>query len=293
VRRLIVNADDLGLTAGVNRAILKARRDGIVTSATLMANGSAFSDATQLVRSAPTLSVGCHTVLIDGSPVSDPSQVSTLLQPHSSQFHSSLIGFAGLALRGRLDPQQIETEAAAQIRRIQSAGITVSHLDTHKHTHMFPKVLAPLLRAAQTCGIPSIRNPFESVSLSHFLEQPSAWKRWMEVRALNRFAASFRSAVERAGLFTTHGIIGIMATGTLTQRWLRFMLQNLPEGTWELVCHPGYNDSQLHTVQTRLRESREEELRVLTSPETREILSQRGIELISYHALCTRTVARS
>jgi predicted glycoside hydrolase/deacetylase ChbG (UPF0249 family) len=257
-----------------------------------MANGSAFSDAAQLVRSAPELSIGCHTVLIDGSPVCDPARVSTLLQPRGPQFHNSLIKFAELALRGRLDLKQIEAEAAAQIRKIQSAGITVSHLDTHKHTHMFPKVLAALLLAARGCGVPCIRNPFETVRFAHFLEQPSGWKRWMQIRALNRFAVGFRNAVESSGLFTPDGTIGIMATGVLGQRLMRFILQNLPEGTWELVCHPGYNDSQLRTVKTRLRESREEELRVLTSAETREILSKRGIELISYRALCTGTAAR-
>lgn len=284
MRRLIVNADDFGLTTGVNRAILEAHRGGIVTSATLMANSAAFAEAVQFAQSAPALSVGCHTVLIDGSPLTNPAQVSSLLQPHTPQFQHSIVHFAALALRGRLDPVQIENEVTAQMRKIQSAGITVSHLDSHKHTHMFPRVLAPLLRAAQACGVPAIRNPFESLKLAHFFERPSAWKRWLEVRALHRFAASFRLAVRQAGMFTPDGTIGIMATGTLGQRWLHFMIENLPEGTWELVCHPGYNDSALQSVNTRLRESRVRELHVLTSADTREILARHGIELVSYHA---------
>ncbi len=285
MRRLIVNADDFGLTSGVNRAIVEAHNRGVVTSATLMTNGAAFSDAVQLAQSAPHLGVGCHVVLIDGSPLSHPSQVSSLLQKGTQQFQSSLIRFAGLAWQGRLDPQQIEAEVTEQIRKIQSLGISVSHLDTHKHTHMFPQVLRPILRAAQVCGVPAIRNPFETVTLTQLFEDPRSWKRWLEVGALHRFAATFRQAVRETGLVTPDGTIGIVATGTLGQRFLRFLLENLPEGIWELVCHPGYNDAQLQAVNTRLRESREQELRVLTAAETRELLSQQGIELVSYRRL--------
>ena len=258
-----------------------------------MANGAAFSEAAQLAQSFTGLSVGCHTVLVDGCPLSDASQVSTLLHNGSAGFHNSLAKFAALAMRGRLDPRQIEAEAIAQIHKIQSAGITVSHLDTHKHTHMFSQVLDPLLRAAHACGIPAIRNPFETVKVTQLFEDPGSWKRWLEVCGLHRFAARFRQSVRQAGLLTPDGTIGIVATGALGQRVLRFILQNLPEGTWELVCHPGYNDAQLQTVHTRLRKSREEELRVLTSPEVRELLLQREIELISYRALTRGMVPRN
>lgn len=285
MRRLIVNADDFGLTPGVNRAIADAHNQGIVTSATLMANASAFSQAVELSPSLPGLSVGCHVVLIDGSPLCAPPQVSSLLRGPDGRFHNSLARFAQLALRGNLDPLQIEAEVVAQIRKLQSAGITVSHLDTHKHTHMFPQVLQPLLNAAQSCGVPAVRNPFETVHLSQLFAYPGTWKRWLEVRALHNFAARFRQAVRQAGLHTPDGTVGIVATGSLGQRFLRFLLEHLPQGTWELVCHPGYNDAQLQNVHTRLRESRETELRVLTSAETRESLARQAVELVSYRSL--------
>jgi hopanoid biosynthesis associated protein HpnK len=292
VRRLIVNADDFGLTSGVNRAIIEAHQSGIVTSATLMANATAFPQALQLAQSAPQLAVGCHAVLVDGEPLSPASQVRSLLENGNSQLHHSLAKFAILALRNRLDADQIENEVTAQIRKIQSSGIVVSHLDTHKHTHMFPAVLAPILRAAQKCGIPAIRNPFETVKLTQLFEYPESWKRWLEVRTLHRWAAQFRRSVAQAGLVTPDGTIGIVATGSLRMRWLKFLLQNLPEGTWELVCHPGYNDAQLQAVRTRLRASREEELRALTSADIRQLLSQRGIELISYRAFAPQATRR-
>lgn len=284
MRRLIVNADDFGLTSGVNRAIVEAHNQGIVTAATLMANGAAFSEAVTLSRSASELSVGCHVVLVDGSPVCDTGQVSSLLNG-DGRFHDSLTRFAGLALRGRLNSVQIENEVTAQIRKLQSAGITVSHLDTHKHTHMFPQVLRAVLKAANACGVPAIRNPFESVKLTQLVQYPDNWKRWFEVRALHYFADNFRTSVHQAGLSTPDGTVGIVATGSLGQRFLHFILEHLPEGAWELVCHPGYNDEQLQGVRTRLRESREVELRVLTSAETRERLDKRGVQLISYRGL--------
>ena len=84
---------------------------------------------------------------------------------------------------------------------------------------------------------------------------------------------------------TCNGTIGLVTTGFLNQDLLRRMIESLPEGTWEMVCHPGYNDAELATVKTRLRESRAQELQILTSPETRKLLADRGIQLISYREL--------
>ena len=141
VRQLIVNADDFGLTAGVNRAIVETHTGGIVSSATLMANGAAFDDAVERARAAPTLSVGCHVVLVDGKPVSEPDAVDTLLAIRSAEpdkFHSRLPVVAARAVFGGFDPDQLVEEITAQIRTIQSAGLEPTHLDTHKHTHVFP-----------------------------------------------------------------------------------------------------------------------------------------------------------
>jgi predicted glycoside hydrolase/deacetylase ChbG (UPF0249 family) len=273
----------------VNRAILEAHNRGIVTSATLMANSAAFSEAVSLSQSAPDLSVGCHVVLVDGSPVSDPTQVRSLLRS-DWKFHDSLTTFARLALQGQLDADQIEMEVVSQIRKVQAAGIRVSHVDTHKHTHMFSPVLRAVLNAARACGVPAIRNPFETVKVAHLLEYPDTWKRWFEVRALRHLAGKFREAVAEAGLHTPDGTVGIVATGSLGQHFLEFLLKNLSEGTWELVCHPGYNDEQLQNVRTRLRASREHELRVLTSAATREALTQQGVALISYQQLFPSSV---
>jgi hopanoid biosynthesis associated protein HpnK len=287
VRRLIINADDFGLTSGVNRAIVEAHLQGIVTSATLMANGGALQEAIQLAQSAPRMSVGCHVVLVDGTPLSDRSKIQSLLDSKNGDrsFLTALSSFALKCLRGQLADNEMEAEATAQVRKLQSLGIAVSHLDTHKHTHMFSQVLRPLLRAAKNCGVHAIRNPLEPIRLGEIAGQPTLWKRWGQVRILNRLAHEFHNAVKEAGMVTPDGTLGIVATGVMNERILKAIIERIPDGTWELVCHPGYNDDDLARAGTRLRASRVQELELLKSPRVREELDKHKVDLISYREI--------
>jgi hopanoid biosynthesis associated protein HpnK len=286
LRRLIVNADDFGFTSGVNRAVLEAHTQGIVTSSTLMATGAAFAQAVQMSQSTPQLSVGCHVVLIDGLPVVEAGKLPSITK--SGRFRDGLKSFAIRALTGQISAAEIESEAEAQIRKLQASGISVSHIDTHKHTHLFPKILRPLLRAARACGIRALRNPFGPrfpLRSGQLLARPSLWTRFAEVRILSRFARQFRRDVDQEGFVTTDGTLGIEVTGTLDETLFQAIARSVPDGTWEFVCHPGYNDADLAAAKTRLRESRETELRILTLPSARELLVQEGVQLISYRNL--------
>jgi chitin disaccharide deacetylase len=294
VPRLIINADDFGFTSGVNRAIAEAHTRGVVTSSTLMANGSTFAGAVQLARTLPGLSIGCHVVLIDGEPVLDAERIPSLTT-RTRRFRDDMKIFAARAIAGRIDPDEITAEATAQIRKIQSTGVSVSHFDTHKHTHLFPKILRPLLAAAAACGVRVVRNPFGPrlpLRSSQLLTRPSLWTRYAEVRILQRFAGKFRQAVDREGFVTPDGTLGIVVTGVLDETLFHAIARSIPEGTWEFVCHPGYNDAELGTAKTRLRASREIELHVLTLPSARDLLAREGIELISYHELKMKPVAQ-
>src|SRR5215470_3303413 len=278
MRRLIVNADDFGLTSGVNRGILEAHSRGIVTSATLMACGRKFDEAASLASKVPDLSVGCHVVLVDGTPMMNPADVPSLVANGDPIFRQSLLHFAGRATAGRLHPGQIEAEITAQIRKLQAAGVHVSHLDSHKHTHMFPAVFKPLLRAAKACGVRAVRNPFEPLVFA----TNGNWKRKFKLRMLRRYQSAFATHLAEAGMKTPDGCIGIVATGGLTLETFTSLVENLPEGTWEFVSHPGYNDAELDSVATRLRDSRNKELAILTSDKVKELVARNGIELISY-----------
>jgi len=289
---LIVNADDFGLTAGVNRAIVEAHNGGVVSSTTLMANGAAFADAVTAARSAPNLSVGCHVVLVDGTPVSPPDAADTLVAIRSAEpdkFYSSLSAFAARAMLGGFDPDQLVAEVTAQIRKIQSTGLQVTHLDTHKHAHIFPEILVALLRAARICGVRAIRNPIvpvKALPARLFKGNRGLWKRYGQVRMLHTFSRQFLQRTKRAGLLTPDGVIGVIETGSVESpgysSLLRQTLASLPEGTWELVCHPGYCDADLRAVRTRLLDSREEERRLLTSADLRKFLEEQKFGIISY-----------
>jgi chitin disaccharide deacetylase len=293
VRRLIVNADDFGMTRGINRAIAEAATIGIVTSTTLMATARAVGDAVTLTSILDArVSIGCHVILLDGSPVLPPDMVPSLLQSKASgednEFRIKLNAFARAAMLNKIDPVEIEAEASAQMQCLQDSGINLSHFDCHKHAHMFPSVLRPLLRAARDQRVAAVRNPFGRLfplPVGRILGNPKMWRRVAELGALRSFAGNFKREVENHGLRTPDGSLGVLHTGTLDLESFLLIVDTLPEGTWEFVCHPGYNDAELDHVRTRLRQSRETELAVLTSPEARSALDRRGIELISYREL--------
>ena len=270
--RLILNADDFGLTAGVNRSIIELHRAGVLTSATLMARAAATDEAIQMALATPTLGVGCHVVLVDGLPVLSPQEIPHLAVPSNGRFRPSLIGFLNWLSRDsdRRWPfharaiREIEAETAAQIALLQSRGLRLTHIDTHKHTHMFPAVLRPVLRAARAAGIRAVRNPFEpSWSLRATLG--ASLIRKAEVSLLRLLEPAFRRIVAEEGFTTTDGALGVLATGSLDAATVASLLGNLPAGTWELVTHPGYNDADLARAHTRLLASREIERQVLAS----------------------------
>ncbi len=309
MRRLIINADDFGLTSGVNQAIAEAHSTGIVTSTTLMASGRAFDHAVTTAREQPKLGVGCHVVLVDGNPVARPERVRSLLAPVGREdlpfpplrsgaartvaatagaprrFYDGFAQIATRSLRGKLKSDQMEEEVAAQIQRLQNAGINVTHVDAHKHTHMLPQVADAIMRAASACGVRAIRNPFvpiRPIIFAHVMRRPKLWTRYSEVTLLRNYHHGFRERLRRHNMVTPDGSFGVVVTGALDMDLFRAVIGCIPDGTWEFVCHPGYNDEELSRVKTRLRESRVTELAVLKSHDARQIIADHHIELISY-----------
>jgi hopanoid biosynthesis associated protein HpnK len=279
VGRLILNADDFGLTGGVNRAILELHRAGALNSASLMARAAATEEAIELARCTPSLGVGCHVVLIDSEPVHGAQTIPTLVNQSTGRFHPTLSIFLRLLLTGRIRSSEIEAETAAQIALLQSRGLRLTHIDTHKHMHIFPAVLRPVLRAARAAGIRAVRNPFEP-AWSRRATHGAPWLRRLQMRLLRLLEPTFRRIVAQEGFTTTDGAIGVLATGTLDSKTVSSLLRSLPEGTWELVTHPGYNDTDLARVRTRLRTSREIERQILLS-----IAPWDGVEFISFAQL--------
>jgi len=289
VKHLVVNADDFGMTAGINSAIVEAHTSGIITSTTLMANGPAFSGAVRASELQPYLGVGCHIVLVDGEPLLPPNEVRSLLGHDPQHFRTTIAEFAKAASMNQLNPDEIEAEATAQIHKLQGAGIEVSHVDAHKHAHMFPAVLVPILRAAAKCGVKAIRNPFEpsgTLPLNSLIVDKKLAARAVEVSMLRiLYRRRFLGKVRHFGLSTTEGSLGVAATGSLDLLLFEQMVKRMADGTWELVCHPGHNDVDLANARTRLRRSRGIEFELLASARARTILEENEVRLISYHTL--------
>lgn len=285
VRRLIVNADDFGLTAGVNRAVMELHERRVLTSATLMARAAATDEAIELALKTPLLGVGCHIVLVDGEPVLPAAQIPSLVNLQTGRFRANPGSFLRQLLLGRIRASEIEEEAAAQIALLQGRGLTLTHIDTHKHMHMFPAVLRPLLRAARAVGICAVRNPFEP-AWSRRATAHAPLLRRMEVSFLRQLEPGFRRIAAEEEFSTTDGSLGVLATGTLDEKTLRKILGSIPAGTWELVTHPGYNDDDLAKARTRLRQSRETERQALLA-----VGNMEGLELIRFGQLAEEGAA--
>jgi len=287
VKNLIVNADDLGWTDGVNRGIVEAFHHGIVTSASLLANGAAFAGAVETARSAPALGVGVHLNLSDGPPVADRETVTSLLND-GGEFANGPESLLLRRVRRGLLLAEVETEWDAQIQKVRDAGIAPTHLDGHKHVHMLPGLFEIALRLAKRHGIGAIRVSLEASNLRKALSSGTkrhaavVMKQGVQARGLKLLARDAREQAERAGISTSDYFCGIAQTGQLTREGVEQFMRSLPDGTTELVCHPGYADAALQKSPTRLQDSRQTELQILTDTEIRNLVASLGIRLIDY-----------
>lgn len=252
MKQLIINADDFGFTPDVNAGIVYAHTHGVLTSATLMANGDAFDDAVRLAQENPTLDVGCHLVLVQGR-----SLVTG--QPLPEGPRQLLVVLA----RRKLD---VYRELRAQIEKIISAGIVPTHLDTHKHTHVVPHVFRAVVQLANEFAVPYVRLPLDTTV--RFARWPCAMAR----RYFRRLASNYNVKM-------TDHFLGFRLTGSLTEESFLRTLKTLPEGTTEFMCHPGYLGPELRRAVTRLKESRVLELEALTSERVRRLLDESGVRL--------------
>lgn len=261
MKRLVVNADDFGFTRDVNLGIIEAHCRGILTATTLMATGQAFDHAVRLARENPSLDIGCHLVLVGAPPL--PRTVLELTRALAA---------------GRI---KIFEELIAQVRRILDAGLRPTHLDTHKHTHLLPPVLDAVARISEEYNISWVRRPFD------FPVTPAgvSWAKRATSRALGVVRRRFARVLARHGCRSTDHFAGFQITGRYTASDLARLIRSLPEGSTEFMCHPGFCTDELRAARTRLKESREEELRALTSPEVRAALEESGVRLVNYGEL--------
>jgi predicted glycoside hydrolase/deacetylase ChbG (UPF0249 family) len=247
------------LTKRVNDAIVHAHRNGVVTSASLMVNAGAFESAVELAKQNPSLDIGLHLNLTD--------------KPF------------GLAIRG--GGAGMEGEIRAQIEKALGTGLPITHLDGHKHVHLIPSVMTILHRVIPEYGIRGIRTTItRTPDLSSLLRRNRASS--AAILKQYAFAQGARWVWQlgwRSTLLGPDCFYGIAETGFLDLQAFAGIIEDLPQGTHELMCHPGYVDDLLRRTLTRLLSQRERELEMLTNRETRHLIQNAGIQLVSYKDL--------
>jgi predicted glycoside hydrolase/deacetylase ChbG (UPF0249 family) len=267
-RKLVVNADDFGFAHDVNRGIVEAHVNGILTATTLMANGSAFSDAVRLARDHRSLDIGVHCVLVQGES----------LLPGRRRLPASVGELIEAIVLRRI---RVYDEIRAQLERIVDAGLSPTHLDTHKHTHLLPAVLDAVCRLSQEFRIPWVRRPFDFPIESNGV----AWTKRVVSRSMTGVRRTFHRKLERYGCRTTDWFAGFQFTGRFQAAQLAHILEQLPEGSTEFMCHPGRCTDELRRLPTRLKEARETELMALMAADVRAVLERQRIELVNYRQL--------
>lgn len=289
-KQLIVNADDYGQATGINIGIIEGHLKGIITSTTIMACGHALNDGIARLKEAPNLSLGCHLVLIGEDPVAKPSQVRSLLNK-SDRFPRTLTDFMWQMTSGKVKYSELLIELRAQLDRLLSLGLTISHCDSHKHSHAHPKVLDAVIQVAEEYKIRYIRRPFEKCRIQQVQQVFGKYpgmdisKKYLLSRMLDYYHWCFSKRMVKANLHCPDYFQGFIATGYLTPTLMPKLLAQVCEGVTELMCHPARLDQDLQNIQTRLKQSREQELAAITSQEAFAAIKSQAIELTSFREL--------
>jgi len=271
-RRLIVSGDDLGLHEAINRGVIEGHERGIVTCASVVACGRAFDDACGLVATRPQLDLGAHLTLVEEAPILAPDVLKTLAP--EGRFPRSYRQLFLELLAGRIELREVEWELEAQIQRLKIAGLAVSHLDSHQHTHLFPALSSLLLKLAERHGFRGIRAAARVT--------PKATKFGLLLAPLAKMAR--REAAGR-GLKSADTLWLPATSGRVTAGQLLEGIPHLPEGVTELVVHPGLDQAVLDREYPNWNFDWSGELAAVTAPEVREALARENIQLTRYSEL--------
>ena len=293
-RELIVNADELGLTEGVNHGIVKVHRQGIVTSTTMVANEHAFEHAFELARQVPSLAIGVHLNVTHGVPVLPEVRVFSLVDEDGFFYRRGR--FLQRIVAGRIDLVHVEDEFRAQIEKVIEAGIQPSHLDSHESIHMYPALFNVVAVLAREFRLP-VRLQDEPMEVSAFASRQS-YLRYLSSEAfiknsvMKTLSRRYRVLLRDWGIPTSDNFLStfncLRKDPENLERALIRALEDLQPGVTELMVHPGFSDSLLESSLDGGHQAallREEEVRILTDPKLRELLERHDIRLIDYRAL--------
>lgn len=268
-RKIIVNADDLGLSEGINNGILECFLNGVITRASIIACGSAFNHAVSLLRLNPSLTIGIHLTLIEENPISNHSAVKSLINSQGT-FYKNYKIFLLKYFLGQIKLSEITNELEAQIKKVFDSGLKINHIDSHQHIHMLPGIFHIVGNLAKKYNIKSIRIP-----------KAYAWKmKSIKEISLTCLAQICKKEQLKLGIRNYNNFWGFNQSGNIKKEELINFLDNLMPGTTEIMCHPGYVDSEYNCRYSHWHYNPEGELKVLTNPAVKEFIRKKGIEML-------------
>ena len=270
-RRLIVNADDFGRSASINQAVIRAHKEGILTTASLMVNEPAFEEAVALARERPTLGVGLHLTLLCGHSALPHGEIPGLVNGNGEfSYNPAGAGFRYFFLPGLRD--QLRREIHAQFQKFRATRLPLDHVNGHLHLHLHPTVFGILMADAAQLGFMHLRLTRDPFRLNLRLASGHFAYRALHVAIFHSLSARARPALARVNIRHTSAVFGLLQNARMDETYVTRLLPQLPAGDSELYSHPSLDESK-------------NEFDALTSPRVRNQVQQLGIKLIRYQDL--------
>ncbi len=279
IKRVIINGDDFGLCQGVNEGIIRAFREGILTSCSLLVNTPGFEKAVEMAKAHPSLGIGVHLNIVRGLPLVGPEEIPSLVK-RDGYFYGSVYPIILGLLRGKIKGEEIEREWRAQIEKALRTGLPITHLDSEKHIHTFPPLFRLTLKLAAEYGIYRVRYINEKCLVWPPSQMIKAW-------VIAGWCSRTKPYVEGLGVKVVDYFYGFCQAGRVSVKWLKKTLKKLRPGSSEIMTHPGYLTEDLLELEKKLgsyyiNRRREDELKALISPELKPLVKELDIKLINY-----------
>ena len=274
MKNLIVNADDFGRHELINSAVEKACREGCLKSATIMAGGKFFDDAVEVARRNENLGVGIHFTLANGFPILPPEKIPSRI------FFENYVVFLKKFLQGKISLEEIKSELAAQLEKVQRTGLKLTHFDSHQHLHHIPGIIEIVLDLAETAGIKAMRVANTKI-FDGELDSIGKFVGRLGLSSLAKFAAH---KAHKKNFATPEHFAGIVAGESVSENFLENLILNLRDGTTEVMLHPG-TDNKILQDYCEWNHDFEEELNAVTSPKILNLLTEKNISVINFENL--------
>lgn len=271
LRRLIVNADDFGRSASINAAVVRAHREGILTSASLMVNEPACAEAVALAREHPKLGVGLHLTLVCGKSALPPDKIPGLVN-RNGEFSDRPVA---VGMRYFFDADleaQLRAEIREQFEKFRRTGLSLDHVNGHLHLHLHPAIFRILMEDAALLGIRHLRLAREPFWMDVPLARGNRLHRSMQAAVFSSLSWHAQTALRRSNIRHTQRVFGLLQSGRVSEPYLLNLLAVLPPGDSELYSHPSLDESR-------------HEFEALISPQVKQQVKELGIQMIRYQDL--------